>query len=133
VTTLRIETSSAVPIWSQIEEGVRHRVAVGELSPGSAVASVRDLARSLRVNPATVAKAYQRLADQGVLEVRRGSGTFVSAKPPTLSLPERRVRLAAGARRYAALAASLGLDESAAGEALAEAWAALGHPVEENP
>jgi GntR family transcriptional regulator len=128
---MQIEPSSAVPIWSQIEEGLRHRVAVGELAPGAAVASVRDLARSLRVNPATVAKAYQRLADQGVLEVRRGSGTYVSASPPTLSPPERRLRLAAGARRYAALAASLGLDLSVASEALAEAWGALGRSEQE--
>jgi len=128
---LRIEPSSAVPIWSQIEEGLRHRVAVGELAPGESVASVRDLARSLRVNPATVAKAYQRLADQGVLEVRRGSGTFVSASPPTLSRSERRLRLGEGARRYAALAASLGLDAATAAEELEKAWASLGRRREE--
>jgi GntR family transcriptional regulator len=122
---LRIEASSAVPIWSQIEEGLRHRVAVGELEPGAAVSSVRDLARSLRVNPATVAKAYQRLADQGVLEVRRGSGTYVSASPPTLSRSERRLRLAEGARRYASLAASLGLDDGEAAEELVKAWGAM--------
>jgi GntR family transcriptional regulator len=128
---LKIEPSSAVPIWSQIEEGVRHSVAVGELAPGVAVASVRDLARSLRVNPATVAKAYQRLADQGVLEVRRGSGTYVSTSPPTLSRTERRLRLVEGARRYASLAASLRLDETTASEELAKAWASLGRRREE--
>ena len=122
---LKIEPSSTVPIWSQIEEGVRHQVAVGQLAPGAAVASVRDLARTLRVNPATVAKAYQRLADQGILEVRRGSGTFVSESPPTLSRPERRRRLAEGARRYASLAASLGLDAGDATEELQKAWAHL--------
>lgn len=122
---LKIEPSSAVPIWSQIEEGVRHRVAVGELAPGAAVSSVRDLARALRVNPATVAKAYQRLADEGVLEVRRGSGTFVAESPPTLSRPERRRRLGEGARRYAALAASLGLDAAEAAAELEKAWAEL--------
>jgi GntR family transcriptional regulator len=127
---LKIEASSAVPIWSQIEEGVRHRVAVGELAPGTALASVRDLARALRVNPATVAKAYQRLADQGVLEVRRGSGTFVSESPPTLSRPERRRRLGEGARRYAALAASLGLDAAEAADELSKAWSQLGRARE---
>jgi len=130
---LTIEASSAVPIWSQIEEGIRHRVAVGELAPGAAVASVRDLARALRINPATVAKAYQRLADQGVLEVRRGSGTYVSAAPPTLSKTERRLRLGEGARRYAALGASLGLDLDAVKDELAKAWSAIDHGKKETP
>jgi GntR family transcriptional regulator len=54
---LRIDPSDATPIWSQIEEGLRRLVASGALGPGAVVPSVRDLARELRVNPATVAKA----------------------------------------------------------------------------
>jgi GntR family transcriptional regulator len=69
---LRVDPRDAVPIWRQIEDGVRRLVAAGALSPGATVPSVRDLARDLRVNPATVSKAYQRLTDAGVLEVRRG-------------------------------------------------------------
>ena len=75
---LRVDPAAAAPLWSQIEEGVRRLVASGTLAPGAAVPSVRDLARDLRVNPATVSKAYQRLTDAGVLEVRRGDGTYVS-------------------------------------------------------
>ena len=79
---LQVNPSDATPIWSQIEEGVRRLVASGALAAGSAVPSVRELARDLRVNPATVAKAYQRLTDAGVLSVRRGEGTFVAQTPP---------------------------------------------------
>ncbi|HEY0787917.1 MAG TPA: GntR family transcriptional regulator, partial [Thermoanaerobaculia bacterium] len=73
---LQINPTDSVPIWKQIEEEVRRLVALGAFKPGTAVPSVRELAQRLRINPATVAKAYQRLTDAGVLAVRRGEGTF---------------------------------------------------------
>ena len=80
---LHIDPSDSVPIWKQIEEGVLHLIATGALGPGDPVASVRELARQLRVNPLTVSKAYRRLADRGVLTVKRGEGTFVADNPPS--------------------------------------------------
>ena len=79
---LSVDPSDAVPLWKQIEENVRRLVASGALRPGAAVPSVRDLARDLSINPATVAKGYQRLVDAGILSVKRGEGTFVADKPP---------------------------------------------------
>src|SRR5215470_11489676 len=108
MTTLRIDPKDATPIWSQIEEGIRRLVASGALAAGGAVPSVRELARELRVNPATVAKAYQRLCDAGVLAVRRGEGTFVAAEPPALPRAERTRELRDGAVRYASLGVTLG-------------------------
>jgi DNA-binding transcriptional regulator YhcF (GntR family) len=120
---LRIDPADAAPIWRQIEEGVRWLVASGALAPAAAVPSVRDLARDLRVNPATVAKAYQRLADAGVLAVRRGEGTFVSVSPPSLPRSERLRELDEAASRYASLAVTLGFSQE---EALGQIRAALG-------
>ena len=108
---ISLDLTSALPIWSQIEDGVRRLVALGTLAPGSVVPSVREMARELRVNPATVAKAYQRLGDEGVLEVRRGEGTFVCASPPRLDGKERRRLLAQAAERYVHQAITLGADE----------------------
>ena len=105
---LRIDPTDAVPLWRQIEENVRRLVASGALRPGAAVPSVRDLARDLSINPATVAKGYQRLVDAGVLAVRRGEGTFVADAPPALGRGEREKELAAGSLRYASLAVTLG-------------------------
>jgi GntR family transcriptional regulator len=105
---LRIDPRSPTPIWSQIEEGLRHLVATGILAPGAAIPSVRDLARELRINPATVSKAYQRLTDLGTLEVRRGDGTYVASQPPALARAERTRLLRDGARRFASLAVTLG-------------------------
>jgi len=118
----RIDPADATPIWSQIEEGLRRLVASGALKPGTAVPSVRDLARELNVNPATVAKAYQRLTDAGVLAVRRGDGTYVSDAPPAMSRAERSRILKDAAVRYASLAATLGVEEKEAADALAAAW-----------
>ncbi|MGH9398837.1 MAG: GntR family transcriptional regulator, partial [Thermoanaerobaculia bacterium] len=87
--SLHVDPTDATPIWSQIEEGVRRLVACGALAAGGPVPSVRELARELRVNPATVAKAYQRLTDAGLLAVKRGEGTYVSDSPPAMGRGER--------------------------------------------
>jgi len=128
MTTLRIDPKDPAPIWSQIEEGVRRLVASGALAPGAAIPSVRDLARELNVNPATVARAYQRLTEAGVLEVRRGDGTYVAEAPPPMSRTERSRILRDAATRYASLAATLGADEDEAGKALAAVWRKGGKP-----
>jgi len=119
---LRIDPSDATPIWSQIEEGLRRLVAAGALKPGAAVPSVRDLARDLRINPATVARAYQRLTDAGILTVRRGEGTYVADAPPAMSKTERARLLRDAATRYASLAATLGISQEDAEVAFAAAW-----------
>lgn len=123
---LEVDPSSASPIWSQIEEGLRRLVASGSLAAGAAVPSVRDLARDLRVNPATVSKAYQRLADQGVLVVRRGDGTYVADQPPTFSRAGRGRELREGALRYAGLAVTLGASRAEALAELRDAFERLG-------
>lgn len=119
---LRIDPTLPTPIWSQIEEGVRHLVASGALAPGEAVPSVRDLARGLRINPNTAAKAYQRLAEVGILETRRGEGTFVGEDPPAMPAGERARVLRDGAARFATLAVNLGATRAEAGSALQSAW-----------
>ena len=75
---LRLEPSDSRPIWRQIEEGFAHLVACGALSAGGPVPRCASWPARLAVNPATVAKAYQRLADRGIFAVRRGEGTFVA-------------------------------------------------------
>jgi GntR family transcriptional regulator len=122
---LQIDPADPRPIWRQIEEGIQHLVATGGLAASTLLPSVRDLARDLRVNPATVSKAYQRLTDTGILEVRRGDGTYVAAAPPPLAQAERRERLRGGAMRYAALAATLGAELGEMTHELATAWQAL--------
>jgi len=119
---IRVNPALAVPIWSQIEDGVRQLVATGALAPGSAMPSVRDLARAERINPNTAAKAYQRLVEAGVLETRRGEGTFVAERPPSMPAAERSRTLREGALRYASLALNLGASRTEAATVLSTAW-----------
>ncbi len=110
---IHIDSSDSLPIWKQIEDGVRYRIASGAFRPDDPVPSVRELARELRVNPLTVSKAYRRLVDRGVLAVRRGEGTFVAPNPPLLEASEMDRRLRQGALRYAILARTLGSSDDA--------------------
>ena len=87
---LHVNPAEATPIWRQIEEGLRRLVASRALPPGAAVPSVRDLARDLRVNPATVAKAYQRLAEAGLLEARVDTATWAQRQPARPALAPNR-------------------------------------------
>jgi DNA-binding transcriptional regulator YhcF (GntR family) len=119
---LRIDATLPVPIWSQIEDGVRHLVASGALRPGDLLPSVRDLAKEQRINPNTVAKAYQRLVDAGVLETRRGEGTFVAENPPALPSGEKDRVLREAASRYASFASTVGATRPEAFAALQQAW-----------
>jgi GntR family transcriptional regulator len=109
-----INPADPEPIWRQIEDGVRRLVALGALTPGASVPSVRDLARDLRVNPNTVARAYQRLTEHGVLTVRRGEGTYVADDPARPRKAEKLGMLRDAAMRYAraAIAASADVDEA---------------------
>jgi len=111
-----LNLSNAAPIWRQIEEGMRRMISLGTLGPGDAVPSVRELAQQLRVNPNTVARAYQRLTDAGVFNVRRGEGTFVADAPAQLKKSERNETLRDAASRYAGTAMAVGasLDEASA-------------------
>jgi GntR family transcriptional regulator len=119
---LRIDPTLPVPIWSQIEDGMRHLVASGALAPGVVVPSVRDLAREQRINPNTVAKAYQRLVDAGVFETRRGEGTFVASRPPAIPARERDRMVREAARRFTSLAVTLGIGRAEALAAIQAEW-----------
>jgi GntR family transcriptional regulator len=75
---IRIHDRSDVPIHRQISDGVRMAVSTGRLRAGDEVPSVRAMAVRLRINPNTVARAYRDLEAKGVLETRRGRGTYVA-------------------------------------------------------
>ena len=119
---LDVDTTAATPIWRQIEDGVRRHVASGRLPVGTAVPSVRELARALRINPATVSKAYRRLTDAGLLTVRRGDGTFVAELPAGDRKEERQRLLADGAAAFSGVARAVGAGRREALRAVEKAW-----------
>lgn len=90
---LRLDPNSGIPLGVQIHAGVRLAIATQRVRAGEQMPSARDLAAELRVNFHTVRKAYLELEGEGVLETRRGLGTFVAAAAPSgASELRRRVR-----------------------------------------
>jgi GntR family transcriptional regulator len=73
------EWNDREPIYRQIRDRVVAMILDGVLKEGDALPSVRTVAAEYRVNPLTVLKAYQELADGGVVETRRGLGMFINA------------------------------------------------------
>jgi GntR family transcriptional regulator len=86
---------------------------------------VRDLARDLRVNPNTVARAYQRLTEAGVLAVKRGEGTFVADEPSQPRKSEKNEMLRDAALRFVSAAVAAGADLREAVEAVQTAYEKL--------
>src|SRR5437899_1602994 len=74
----RPNPSLGVPIYLQLMEQVKHAIETGALRPGEQLPGIRPLAEELVMNPNTVAKAYRELEHEGVIELRHGSGAFVS-------------------------------------------------------
>jgi GntR family transcriptional regulator len=74
---IRIERGGSTPISRQIAEQMRAQCLSGSLTPGQCLPSVRQLAKELVVNVNTVVRVYERLAAEGLVEMRQGEGTFV--------------------------------------------------------
>lgn len=74
----RINPTLGAPMYLQLMEQVKHAIETGALQPGEQLPGIRPLAEELVMNPNTVAKAYRELEHEGVIELRHGSGAFVS-------------------------------------------------------
>jgi len=85
----RPNPSSGVPIYLQLMEQVKHAIETGALRPGEQLPGIRPLAEELVINPNTVAKAYRELEHEGIIDLRHGSGAFVSENAGTKKLTDR--------------------------------------------
>jgi GntR family transcriptional regulator len=89
---LQIDPSSRVPIYRQLAGQLREAVARGSLLPEERLPSVRELSRSLVVNPNTIARVYTELEREGVLNTRPGLGVFVARPRDELTKKVRKER-----------------------------------------
>ena len=110
---LIISSVSGEPIYEQIKNQIRSAVMSGELEAGEALPSLRKLAKELRVSVLTVTKAYNELADEGVVQNLQGKGTFVMDKGNELMRRqlETQVRENLAEAIHAAKAADIALSE----------------------
>lgn len=114
-----IDTRDATPIYAQLERALRAGIATGKLQAGSQLPTVRQLAVDLSVNANTVARVYAELERAGVIETRRGVGSFVSATPAQAHPPREHER------RLRAFVTRLLADADAAGFTIDDVMAAL--------
>ncbi len=97
---LRIDPTSAVPLFEQLAASVRADASRGTLRAGDRLPAARDVAGSLDVNVHTVLRAYQALRDEGLVDLRRGRGAVVTDRVSNYSeLGEAIPRLVATARQ----------------------------------
>ena len=85
-----LQPSSGVPIYLQLIQQVRRMVASGQLTPGTELPSVREVATRYTVNPTTISKAYSLLENEGLLQRNRGKPmTIATGRRTAVSLSQR--------------------------------------------
>jgi GntR family transcriptional regulator len=108
---LTISQADPRPMYLQIKEQIRHRIAVGDWKPGREVPSIRALAIELRVSVITIKRAYAELESEGVIVTRHGKGSFV-AEAEGLSTDLQQQELDDHLIAVARLAKLLGIDDT---------------------
>jgi GntR family transcriptional regulator len=104
-----IDSRDSTPIYAQLDRAVRAAIASGRLNPGDQLPTVRQLAVDLQINANTVARVYADLERSGILETRRGVGSFIRASAAEARSPDEHLR------RLRAFVTRVLADASAAG------------------
>jgi GntR family transcriptional regulator len=87
-----VQWNDSAPIYRQLKERVIAMMLDGVLKPGDALPSVRQVAAEYQLNPITVSRAYQELADETLVEKRRGLGMYVTEEASKKLLASERDR-----------------------------------------
>ena len=100
---------SGVPTYLQLVQQVRQAVRLGILRPGDQLPTVKEVVGSLAINPNTVLRAYRERGLEGLVEGRRGVGTFIAGDVAPIP-PDDVKRLRTELERWVARARAAGLD-----------------------
>jgi GntR family transcriptional regulator len=120
VIEFHLDSRSGVPAYLQLVQQVRQAIRLGMLRPGDQLPTVKEVVTSLTINPNTVLHAYRHLDVEGLVEGRRGVGTFVAANPEPLA-PDELKGLRSSLERWVGQARAAGLDDENMAALLAEA------------
>ncbi len=131
---LELDFRSGIPIYLQVVERIKERIASGRLAPGNQLPTVRSLALELRVNFNTVARAYRILDEVGIISTQQGRGTYVMNNPaPEVSEKIRQKALKTLTQRYLADAERLGVSPEELDQILKDQlthWQQTGFPLD---
>jgi GntR family transcriptional regulator len=123
---LHLDYQSGEPIYRQIVEQIKFKVACGRLGPMDQLPSIRDLAEQLKINPRTVVKAYEELQSAGLAVRRQGQGVFITENHGALPTHVRRGTIADMVKRLLAETSRLGADADEVREILDEVAQKMG-------
>ena len=110
--SITVDIASAVPVFEQLVQQIRDAVQAGELRPGTALPTIRQLANDLQLNPNTVARAYKVLERDGVIETRGRSGSFIHTRAKRHSKHDARETAVAALTESIAALRDAGLTDS---------------------
>lgn len=88
-----LDTKNGVPVYRQIIQQVEYNMSIGKLKAGDKLPTVRSLAVDLKINPNTVAKAYNELEIRGMVNTQVGFGTFIANKKIKISEIEKKKKI----------------------------------------
>jgi len=110
--TFTLNPGSGIPSYLQVVQQVEQALRMGHLQPGDQLPTVKQVVAELAINPNTVFKAYRELENLGLVEGRKGVGTFVLRRPQGPP-PSTQARLARSLDRWITSARNEGLDDAA--------------------
>jgi GntR family transcriptional regulator len=103
---------SGVPTYLQLVQQVRQAVRLGVLEPGDQLPTVKEVVGTLTINPNTVLRAYKQLDLEGIVEGKRGVGTFVASDARPIPPDDDRKALRTSLERWLQRARAAGLDDA---------------------
>jgi len=121
MTILTVAADDVTPPYEQLRRQFAQLIGSGILQPGERLPPVRQLASDLGLATGTVARAYRELESAGLIRTRRGAGTRVADRPPTLTEDQRRQLLSEYAAAYVSQALLVDADDHAIVQAVQQA------------
>jgi len=118
---IQIDPHTGVPVYRQIMDQIKYYQTSGMLKAGHQLPSIRELSKTLAVNPTTITKAYNELKHEGIIEMRKGKGAFLLAPKKSISQEERKRVLTRMARQIAVEAKQMGASAQLVKEIIDEA------------
>ncbi|MCF7972235.1 MAG: GntR family transcriptional regulator [Phycisphaerae bacterium] len=122
---LRLNHQSGEPIYRQIVEQVKFKVASGHIEAGEQLPSIREMARDLKINPRTVVKAYEELQSAGLVVRRQGQGVFITESQAAMPAKVRHKAIADMASRLLSEASRMGASGEEVQAILKEVWESM--------